>query len=278
MRTIATFAILALLAFWAFMAQAGPAMAFTDTATIPVHAQGSFSSEDSGSDVSNGGGLFEAIFFGKTYTGINQLDIALFCALVFVAFMVLSPGKRLDNDQDDSETGPREASDAYKRAARMWDYLSNKPESGNSQSPPPSPDFERQHGPDVIVDKNIQLPPGFNTAEFLEGAKLVYSRLHDSLSHQDFEDLRHFTTDAMRQRFTNKYKSNPPRTNLLLVNAQLTDITQDQSHQSATVLYETIQSPKNSKKSIQSKEIWRFKKDLATPDALWLLEDTQAMQ
>lgn len=121
-----------------------------------------------------------------------------------------------------------------------------------------------------------QIPAGFDTEEFLQGAKLAYNRLQASWDKRDLNDIAQFATpavlDALREQLAEA--PNPSRTEIILVNAQLLEVTEDGTDERAQVYFDVLlredpqqQTPSN------AREIWHFVR--ARTNGTWKLDGIQ---
>lgn len=121
-----------------------------------------------------------------------------------------------------------------------------------------------------------QIPAGFDTEEFLQGAKLAYNRLQASWDKRDLNDIAQFATPAVMEALREQLaqEPEPSRTEIILVNAQLLEVTEDGADERAQVYFDVLlredpqqQTPSN------AREIWHFVR--ARTNGTWKLDGIQ---
>jgi predicted lipid-binding transport protein (Tim44 family) len=201
------------------------------------------------------------------------------------------PMRPVEPETPQAEDLRREAADRYARAQAGWDMLRSQPARQAEPRPqepaqPTAQDTTRQtpaqdFGLEAPPTQAPEVPAGFDTAEFLRGAKAVYARLQASWDARDLEDIRHFTTPEMFEGFARDAKADPSpsRTELVLVNASLLGVTTQDGQTRTSVLYDVLlrEDPRATQPE-QVKEIWNFVRDDSGPGANWRLEGIEQTQ
>lgn len=124
------------------------------------------------------------------------------------------------------------------------------------------------------------LPPGFDADEFLKGAKAMYARLQASWDKRDLEDIRAFTSPEVFAEIRQQAEEDPQpgKTELLLVNARLLEVTPAEGRETASVLYDVMMREESQERQAkQVREIWHFSRDAAV-GSHWLLEGIQQVE
>jgi predicted lipid-binding transport protein (Tim44 family) len=230
------------------------------------------------------GGLIGSMFLGGGFQGFNFLDFVILGVVGFLLyrfFAARSAQQRGPREEDDEEhddrdkpVGPKEASEAYRRAAETWGMLRSKPGQGNPEAPASSPDS----GQDQPLAPASDIPPDFDTEDFLKGAKLVFARLQESWGARDVEDLEQLTSPAVFAEIKRQVEAdpNPTTIQILLIDAQLQEVKQEDGVLTASVYYDVLMSDEEDQRHPrQVKEIWHFSKDDADPKSTWLLDGIQ---
>ncbi len=230
------------------------------------------------------GGLIGSMFLGGGFQGFNFLDFVILGVLGFLLFRFFSnrsaqqrgPREEDDDERDerDKPVGPKEASEAYRKAAETWGMLRSKPGAGNPEAPASSPGSEQ----DQRLDQASKIPPDFDTEDFLKGARLVFARLQESWGARDIEDLEQLTSPAVFAEIKRQVEDDPTPTTIqiLLVDAQLQEVKQEDGLLTASVYYDVLMSEKiDQKHPRQVREIWHFSKNDADPNSTWLLDGIQ---
>lgn len=122
-----------------------------------------------------------------------------------------------------------------------------------------------------------QVPPGFDIDEFLEGAKLAYTRLQASWDKRDLNDIAQFTTppvmEALREQLAQEPSSG--RTEIILVNAQLLEVNEYGTEERAQVYFDVLlrEDPQQSTPT-NAREIWHFVRERSN-NGMWKLDGIQ---
>lgn len=239
-----------------------------------------------------GGGFIQSLLSGAQFTGLTIGDMTVLGVFAGLgAYLLLRSRGRHDDDQrrhdqqgnpvDDDVPGPGRDSRAYRRAQQTWDYLSTKPGSSNSQGsqdaqspdsrtgPPPAPGSPPQssHGFDLGSDLGKDLPTtpsaeeaGFDTGELLQGAKVVYARMHESIAESDWDDVAQFTTTEFLEQLKHRVgdRRTPPQ--VLFVEAAVEKAESTQDRNMADVVFASLLQFGQNQAPQEVREIWRFEK------------------
>lgn len=253
-------------------------------------------------------GFLGSIITGQEFTGLNILDfIAIGVVIFFLARFMGSRGPK------DSERPPLdEQSDAFQNARRMWNRFQDKApgtdQNGDRQRKEyeDQPRGDRAPGPDNVVDIKprpaaapeppnatmtatgaASVPAGFDVREFMEGAKLVFARLQDSLAHGDLEDIGQFSAGNALSEFSQRVQTRGPGApvDITRLNARLLEVKDEGSTREAAVAFDGVLSRRGPGRNAQGgsgreavREVWRFRKDVRQKDAMWLLEEVEPLQ
>ena len=144
-------------------------------------------------------------------------------------------------------------------AAAGWDTLSSQDNAYNSQ-------------PEVV----IPMPADFDAEEFLRGAKMAYNRLQAAWDNRDLNDIAQFASpavmDAVRQQLAEE--TEPSKTEILLVNAQLLSVVNEDKEQRAQVYFDVLMRERPDQPTPSNvREIWHFVREL--DGGTWKLDGIQ---
>lgn len=144
-------------------------------------------------------------------------------------------------------------------AASGWDTLSGQNTAYNSQ-------------PEVV----IPMPADFDAEEFLRGAKMAYNRLQAAWDSRDLNDIAQFASpavmDAVRQQLAEE--TEPSKTEILLVNAQLLSVVNEDKEQRAQVYFDVLMRERPDQPTPSNvREIWHFVREL--DGGTWKLDGIQ---
>lgn len=125
----------------------------------------------------------------------------------------------------------------------------------------------------------ISVPEGFDVEEFLRGAKMAYTRLQGSWDRRDLADIAQFATPAVLQVLREQMASDPTpgKTEIVLVNAQLLEVTTSGGEEYAQVYFDALlrETPEQQTPSA-AREIWHFVRPVN--GGSWKLDGIQQVQ
>lgn len=227
------------------------------------------------------GGLIGYLFLGQPFVAITFFDVIIFFAVFFfIARLVLrragersADPREVNMDADDPDApafGPPKDSEARKRAQAMWSHLSSEPEQHSTPEAGDSPQ-NLSSGVKQQQDDN----------EFLEGAKMVYRRIREALEQNTLEDVQDFVTSELFQTMlamSDATRTAIPASGLMRVDAMMLEMSTHEGVTSASVQYTVLLSHGGGGAAQEIKEVWRFHKNAADPDATWLLDSMERLQ
>jgi len=208
------------------------------------------------------GGLIGSLLFGGGMHGaggIGLLDIVLIGGGLFLLMRFLRARRMA------AETASAGGSMSYDRGpAQGWGSSGYDPSidaRAGEAAPPP-------------------IPPGFDSDEFLKGAKIIYTRLQASWDKRDLEDIRQFTSPEVFEEIQRQVQEDPApgKTELLLITPKILEVREIDGQTVASVLYDVMMRENNSEMSRQVREIWHFSRATGNPDAFWVLEGIQQVE
>lgn len=250
-----------------------------------------------------GGGFIESLFSGSSFSGFTNLDFTVLGVLaalgiyVFLRSRSMHQGQEKENDEqgqqrDDDIPGPGRDSEAYRKAQRTWDFLSSDPASAQKRQQqgekPPSPPSEKTKHPagshsgmDLSADLGKSLPStpspqeaGFDTYELLQGAKVVYSRMHESIAESDWDDVEQFTTPEFFRQLQARVAAKRTAPHVLFVEAAVENAFKERGHDMADVVFASLLQFAADQAPQEVHEIWRFEKGPDTGDT-WRISSMQ---
>ena len=178
------------------------------------------------------------------------------------------PAPRVHVDIPDEEPNPH----LYNRAAQMWGHLQGEEDSeprrkrseGLTESQP------AKRGEDLLTARDAyqtgaqpDLPASFDKDDFLKGAKMVFTRLQHSWDARDMDDIAQFTTPEVHEEIKQQAAQSPTpsRSELLLVNARILEVKEDEHGLLATVFFDVLmREEREGAQTEQVREIWHFLK------------------
>ncbi|GAB6058356.1 Tim44 domain-containing protein [Desulfonatronum parangueonense] len=224
------------------------------------------------------GGLIGSLLTGGlgAFSGLNFLDILLFGGILYLLYRFIrsrrmaaqTAGPNLDQSPSvqpeyihhRQSTPPTPAPAATitpgSKEKSAWDALNTEPANTPSSG--------------------IQVPEGFDTADFLIGAKAAYTRLQTSWNNRDMEDIRNFTTKEVFAEIKRQQNTAPMmgQTELLHVEASLLEVREEDGDTVCSVLFDVTLREDPLEEAKQTQEIWHFSRP-SEGTGMWLLEGIQ---
>ncbi|WP_316900179.1 Tim44-like domain-containing protein [Pseudodesulfovibrio indicus] len=164
-------------------------------------------------------------------------------------------------DAPPSDTPAQKPVDRHEAARRTWDMLSSQPADPARPADRPQPTTPTGP-PSARAD-------GFDEAEFLEGAKLFFSRYQQSVGEEEFRDIRDFMSDEV---YAEAVAGHRERAEVMLVTARLMELKQEDGQTVASVYYDAQLRVGDGGRPDNLRTVWDFARDDSVPDGLWVLE------
>lgn len=199
------------------------------------------------------GGLLGSLLFGGAFTGLRFMDILLIGGGLYLLFKLLRRGQPAMQGAG----GPQTSSQSMHSP---WTHLRSTQAQDTAQA--------------------SSIPPGFDSQEFLKGAKAAYVRMQGSWDKRDMEDLRQFTSDDVFQEIKNQaaHDPGPGKTEILLLEAQLLEVKTIGNQTIATVLFDTmLREDSASAPAEQVREAWHFSRYESGENTHWVVEGIQQL-
>ncbi|WP_291327754.1 TIM44-like domain-containing protein [Desulfovibrio sp. UCD-KL4C] len=233
------------------------------------------------------GGLLAGTFLGSMFGGGmgggggGLFNILIIGALIYFGFKFLrsrggGSSSVFGQNSSQQQTPPNQSYNVDPFARReqnsksAWDHLSSKPDSASRVEPV-------NHDQ---VRPEIGVPAGFDSEDFLEGAKAMYTRLQKSWDVRNIADIEYFATKGVVDEIKRQAVEDPEpsKTDIMLVNARLLEVKEEGSSTSATVYYDVLlREDANQSQPTQVREVWTFTKE-NTDSAMWKLDGLQQLE
>jgi predicted lipid-binding transport protein (Tim44 family) len=127
----------------------------------------------------------------------------------------------------------------------------------------------------------INVPPGFDQEDFLEGAKAMYTRMQESWSNRDMEDIASFVSPGMMAEVRKQDAEDPTRqqVEVMLVNARLLEVRKEGSQSVASVFFDVLlrEDPREPRPT-QAREVWHFVREDSVQGDMWRLDGIQQLE
>lgn len=223
------------------------------------------------------GTLIGSLLSGAGFSGGGLLDILLIGVLIFI-------GLKLFARRRATASAPAQAAAAGANGGMM-------------QPPMPQPEH-LNHYADTSADNASgsvrdawgalsdggtpqpqapNMPAGFDADEFLRGAKAAYTRLQAAWDRRDLNDIAQFATPAVQEALREQLaqESGSSQTEIMLVNAQLLEVSQEGDKELAQVYFDVLLREDPAQPTpTNAREIWHFVRDPQT-GGMWKLDGIQ---
>lgn len=212
------------------------------------------------------GGLFAALFAGGAFEGLQLMDILIIAALAFIIFKVIKSLRQ----------GPAVARTPAPQPAY----------AGAGQGASPSPVFgARREMPLAATASSgashavpFNLPLGFDTPAFIEGAKEHYRVLQDAWNRNDLPKIQEYMTPELYAELKAERASltTDPHTEVLSVDAEL--VRADQQFGKAEVSIRFSGRCRDAAEGTEEAfvDIWHLERDYTRDDAPWFITGMQS--
>lgn len=216
------------------------------------------------------GGLLGALFFGGAFEGINVMDILVFAGLAFAGFMAFRhfAARRAPQYASSGAYGAPGAAELNPDPRPVNSY-----QRGAAPAPLSTGFFAR---PKLVI------PAGFDSKEFLDGAKRAYALLQKAWDDGDLAGLREFTSDNVFGEIQEQYRarSGENRTEITGIQAELLDVKEIGGHLEASVMFDCSLAEYDADSPVlvahkPVREVWHFVRDKASLRPAWLLDGIQ---
>ncbi len=202
------------------------------------------------------GAVLASMFGGSAFAGAmgNMLMIALVIGLVFFAINFFR----------------RKATPAPATAGAPMQYAELRPVEPQTPINPNSP-AALSMGATAAARR---YPEGFDAEGFLRNAKVSFIRLQAANDANDVRDIRDYTTPELYAELAMQIQERagkPQKTEVITLNAELLDVTQEPERLIASVRYTGLVREQEVGNPTPLDEIWHVVKDSTNAKATWLI-------
>ncbi len=211
------------------------------------------------------GSLLGSLLFGGGFSGGGIMDMLLIALLAYLGFKLFTRFRRSTPAPAAAGQGTGtmqyQSANEQQQGGGMWGHLQQGSASTAASVPA---------GPVV--------PAGFDTEEFLRGAKMAFTRMQSSWDKRDIEDIALFVSPAVLTEVKAQMADDPTpsTTEILLTNAQLLNVTEEQGEQRAVVFFDVLLREAPQTETTQVKEMWHFVQPLT--GGTWKLDGIQQVE
>ncbi|SIO16239.1 Tim44 domain-containing protein [Halodesulfovibrio marinisediminis] len=223
------------------------------------------------------GTLLGSLLFGGGFGGIGFLDIILL-VLAFFFLRKMFRSRRMETQQTAYQGGGHANYNQQSYAPPEDNYSTMQRQSHDAWSNLRSTPAGGSHAQDVQPE--VTTPAGFDSEDFLKGAKMVFNRLQQSWDSRDLEDIKEFTTHEVFESIKQQAKEDPvpSRTEILMSNARLLEVKEEGDGILATVYFDVLmREDQSAQHPEQVREVWHFLKN-HKDDSMWLLDGIQQLE
>lgn len=222
------------------------------------------------------GTLLGSLLSGHGFAGGGMLDILILGFAVYLLFKFLGR-RRMGTPAQTSSSGLRmplpdpdpQTRNAHQRNSAQGDnFWSNLGNSGSAAS------SDTTGG-----TAGVSVPQGFDVADFMDGAKVLYTRMNTSWDRRDLDDIAVFSTQPFMQEIREQAQEspNPERTEIILVNASLVDVIREAGRETASVYFDVTLREQGAAKPAQVREVWHFVRAVDSKE-MWKLDGIQQVE
>ncbi|NLY40813.1 MAG: Tim44 domain-containing protein [Desulfovibrionales bacterium] len=200
------------------------------------------------------GGLLGSLFFGGPFSGLSFIDLLLVGGGLFLLFRFLRSRRPAMQTAGGGQQSP---------GMSGWDTLRTHPAAPSAPA-----------GPTLVT------PPGFDTEEFLQGAKTAYTALQAAWDRRDLDTIREFTSAEVFTEISAQAKADPQpgRTEILLLEAQIVEVRSLGNQTVATVLFDAmLREDGAASHAEQAREAWHFSRYETQGKPTWVVEGIQQL-
>lgn len=223
------------------------------------------------------GTLLGSLLFGGGFGGIGFLDIILL-VLAFFFLRKMFRSRRMESQQTAYQGGGHANYNQQQYTPPDDNYSTMQRESHDAWSNLRSTPAGGGHAQNVQPE--VTTPAGFDSDEFLEGAKIVFNRLQESWDKRDLDDIKQFTTPEVFESIKQQAKDDPvpSRTEILMSNARLLEVKEEADGILATVYFDVLmREDQSAQHPEQVREVWHFLKN-QKDDSMWMLDGIQQLE
>lgn len=221
------------------------------------------------------GTLLGSLLSGAGFSGGGFLDILILGVVIYLAYRFLS---RRRAGSSAPSPAPAAAAGAhgglFQTSAPQQDHSSQYVDTsanGTAQAA-----WGALGGATPQADAP-RLPAGFDADEFLQGAKMAYNRLQSAWDKRDLNDIAHFVTPAVMDELRAQLAQDPTpsHTEIILVNAQLLEVSEAGPEERAQVYFDVLlrEDPRQPTPN-NAREIWHFVRE-RNNNGTWKLDGIQ---
>jgi len=216
------------------------------------------------------GGMIGSLLFGGVGGGFGILEIVLLCAAGFMLFRFIRTRRVAQREQAAPMGGDR-----FAYATPAGNHAPGPDTDGwaSVRSIPGGQGGSAQHTLPVM-------PAGIDEAEFISGAKALYTRLQSSWDRRDLEDIQGFTTPEVFAEISRQAKEDPSpgKTDILMIEARVVEAGTQGNQTVISVLYDVLlREDQTSPRSAQVREVWHIRRDESASNPQWILEGIQQL-
>ena len=202
------------------------------------------------------GGLLGSLFFGGGFHGPNLMDVLLIGGGLFLLVRFL-------RSRQAATQGSASSGNLHRSSNTAWDTL-------------------RATGPETTsVPSGPAVPAGFDSDDFLAGAKAAYTRLQAAWDTRNLNDIRQFTSDTVYHEIQTQAATDPvtSKTEILLLEAHLLEVRTLGNQTVATVLFDAmLRENGHNSPAEQAREAWHFSRYENGGNSHWVVEGIQQLE
>lgn len=173
---------------------------------------------------------------------------------------------RPDDQADDQDGGrpqqPSRPMDRHEAARQMWTMLGG----------------DADDAPAAEESAPAAASAGFDQREFLEGAKLFFSRYQQVADVAELDELRGFLSDDVYREARSAIESGARQPlDIMLLEARIMGVEEGDGRTTASVYYDATLGSASGGQPSHLRAVWEFSRDESVQSGLWTLDTTTIM-
>lgn len=206
------------------------------------------------------GGLLAALFMGGGFENIQIMDILIIALVAFVLFKIfraVMASKAGAQQRPAYATANQQNPNQFRQQAEQTGFA-NTGSNGFAQA---------------ATDVPFDLPPGFDLAGFLEGARSHYKTLQQAWNDNDLSKIQEYVSIELYNELSSQRRelAGAQHTEVMFMDAELVRATHSASLAEVSVKFsgryrDTVEGVEE-----DIKEVWHLERNAAQADAPWLI-------
>jgi len=204
------------------------------------------------------GGLIAAMMGSGAFEGFQMMDFLIIAGLAFIAFKIF---KAMSQAKAQAQQGQRPA------------YAANQSQFKHQQDDPATAASSAQGFAQDTNQVPFNLPAGFELSSFLEGSRSHYKTLQQAWNDNDLNKIQEYVTNELYNELSKDRRelTSQPQTEVMFLDAELVRAESSSDVAQISVKFTGRYRDESEQLEEDINEVWHLERQLATPDAPWLI-------